>query len=58
MLARLTAAPQVTQANLALERAQRDLNAAQAGLSLNVTVGGNASYSSAAASSQRGPRPA
>ncbi len=51
VLARLTAAPQVTQANLALERAQRDLNAAQAGLSLNVTVGGNASYSSAAASS-------
>lgn len=49
-LARLGSAPQVVQANLALNRAQRDLDAAQAGLSLNVTVGGNASYSSAAAS--------
>ncbi|WP_181391989.1 TolC family protein [Deinococcus irradiatisoli] len=50
-LSRLGNAPQVVQANLALSRAQRDLDAAQAGLSLNVTVGGNASYSSAAASS-------
>ncbi|WP_161881260.1 TolC family protein [Deinococcus alpinitundrae] len=49
-LARLGSAPQVVQANLALNRAQRDLDAAQAGLSLNVTVGGNASYSSAAGS--------
>ncbi len=49
-LAQLGNAPQVAQANLALSRAQRDLDAAQAGLSLNVTVGGSASYSSAAAS--------
>lgn len=45
-LSRLDASPTVQQANLALERAQRDLDAARAALNLNVTVGGNAAYAS------------
>lgn len=41
VLARLDASPTVQQANLALERAQRNLDAARAALNLNVTVGGS-----------------
>ncbi len=49
-LTQLGAAPAVQQANLALERAGRDLDAARAALNLNVTVGGNnVNYTSAPA---------
>lgn len=41
VLSRLDSSPAVQQANLALERAQRNLDAARAALNLNVTVGGN-----------------
>ncbi|WP_420594386.1 TolC family protein [Deinococcus sp.] len=53
-LASLTSSPQIQRANLALAAAQSSLNAAQAALNLNVSVGGSANYTSSPSTSSAG----